>query len=260
MNIALITGASSGLGREFARQITRAYPGLDELWLLSRSRQKLEHVQKTLAKTTALRIRLFAADLTDPEDRRRLEDALASEKPQIKLLVNAAGLGVIGSVAALPASPQLETIRTNCEALTAVTHLCLPYLKRGSHILQMASAFAPQPGFAVYAASKSYVLSFSRALGQELRPRGITVTAICPGPVETPFFDHAEKYHKRLPGKQAIMSDLHKVVTQAIRDAANGRALSVYGLPMKASCLACKVLPHSLIIRLMDTLNRNGHQ
>ncbi|MDY3917549.1 MAG: SDR family NAD(P)-dependent oxidoreductase [Candidatus Limivivens sp.] len=257
MNIAVITGASSGIGREFARQIALDYPWLDQLWLIGRSIGKLEQVKKALEATAlsgTAEVCCLSMDLTIPGERKRLAEKLEKETPRIKLLVNAAGMGVIGKIEQLPAKPQLETIRINCEALTAVTHMCLPYLKRGSRIIQMvsASAFVPQPEFAVYAASKAYALSFSRALRKELQDREITVTAVCPGPVDTPFFDRAEQYEKRLPAKRAVMAEPGKVVKKAIRDAATGREISVCGLPMKGARAACKLLPHSLIIRLMD--------
>ena len=128
-----------------------------------------------------------------------------------------------------------------------VTYLCLPYMGKGSHVVQMASAsaFVPQPGFAVYAASKAYVLSFSRALRSEVRKKGITVTCVCPGPVDTAFFEGAEKYHKMTLFKKKSMADY---------DAACGRAFSIYGWSMKALFLACRILPHSLIIHLTGIL------
>ena len=121
-------------------------------------------------------------------------------------------------------------------------------------IIQMASsaAFMPQPGFAVYAASKSYVLSFSRALGCELKGRDISVTAVCPGPVKTEFFDIAETTGKIPLYKRLVMANPKRVVRLAIMDAAVGKNISIYGITMKAFFLLCKILPHSLILRLME--------
>ena len=158
----------------------------------------------------------------------------------------------IGTFEEITLPEHQQTTRLNDEALMTVTYLCLPYMEKGSHIIQMASAsaFVPQPGFAVYAASKAYVLSFSRALRSEVRKKGITVTCVCPGPVDTAFFEGAEKYHKMPLFKKKSMADPKPVVEKAVYDAACGRALSIYGWSMKALFLACKILPHRLIIDL----------
>lgn len=249
---AVITGASSGIGREFARQIAKDSGEIKEIWLIGRNREKLAETQNEIGD----RARMLPLDLTDPKDRERLRDKLKEHKPQIQLLVNAAGMGVIGKTEELPLEPQLQTVRINCEALTAVTVLALPYMTRGGCVIQMGSAsgFFPQPAFAVYAASKSYVLSFSRALRQELRPKGVRVTCVCPGPVDTPFFGSAETYHKRMPGKNAFMTDPARVVSQALKDAAAGRDVSVCGTGMRLARLACKVLPHRLLLAVWGRL------
>lgn len=258
MKIALITGASSGMGREFALQIERDYEELDELWLVGRREEKLCQVREELKKQT----RIFPLDLTKPEMREQLFEALKKEAPQIKLLVNAAGAGVIGRCEQLPAEPQLSSLQINCEALTAVTLACLPFLSAGSRIIQLASAsaFLPQPGFGVYAASKAYVLSFSRALRWELRKKGVSVTAVCPGPVDTPFFLPAQVYQKRPAGKDLFMAKPARVTAKALRDAAADRELSIYGLSMKLVYVFCKILPQSLIIRLWSGLNENDEE
>ena len=168
MKIAVITGASSGMGREFVRQIPHFYMNLDELWIISRRKDRLE----AIAKTCSVPVRIFAGDLTDPMFLQTVKDTLQRLRPDIRMLVNAAGFGKSGTVLDIAKEEwpaQSEMVRLNCEALTNMTLLCMPYLSQGSRILQIASAaaFAPQPQFAVYAATKSYVLSFSRALGAE---------------------------------------------------------------------------------------------
>ena len=123
-------------------------------------------------------------------------------------------------------------------------------MPRQSRIIQMASsaAFMPQPGFAVYAASKSYVLSLSRALGSELKERAITVTAVCPGPVKTEFFDIAETYENVKLYKKLTMAQVEKVVRQALVDAAAGKSVSVYGSLMKGFRLLTKFLPADFLM------------
>lgn len=169
--IAVITGASSGMGREFVRQIPHFYMNLDELWIISRRKDRLE----AIAKTCSVPVRIFAGDLTDPMFLQTVKDTLQRLRPDIRMLVNAAGFGkvVLFGYRKEEWPAQSEMVRLNCEALTNMTLLCMPYLSQGSRILQIASAaaFAPQPQFAVYAATKSYVLSFSRALGAEWKKK-----------------------------------------------------------------------------------------
>ena len=254
MKIAIVTGASSGMGREFVRQLSEDYRCLDEIWVISRNRRKLEALRSQSGKPLVV----LPLDLRRRADLQRLEERLFTERPSIKVLVNGAGVGRIGYVEELSAGSARSTIRLNCEGLTQVTCLCLPFLRRGSRVLMMASAaaFLPQPGFAVYAASKAYVLSFARALRAELKDKGITVTAVCPGPVDTPFFDKAEKLHKMASFKKASMADPCKVVEKAIRDGARGRALSVYGGSIKALRAAAKLLPCGFLTDVTERLNR----
>ncbi len=246
MKIALVTGATSGMGREFARRIGGGRSSLDELWVIGRSKEKLACLQAVSGKP----LRPLSLDLEREEDLETLGRLLKRERPDIRLLVNCAGMGRIGTVSGLSQREQCSCVRVNCEALTAVTCLCLPYIGRGARIIQMASAaaFVPQPGFAVYAASKAYVLSLSRALGVELRREGITVTAVCPGAVDTPFFDHqaypVPEYKKR------FMASPEAVVEKALRDAARGKQLSVCGGSMKALRLACRLLPTGMLMRI----------
>ncbi len=251
MKIALITGASSGMGREAAVQIADRLAGIDEIWLVARRRERLEELEGRLPA----RFRCFAADVTSREDRDLLRDALEAEKPDVKILVNAAGFGKIGRVGELEEDTECAMVRLNCEALCAVTHLALPYMSPNSRILQFASsaAFLPQPKFAVYAATKAFVLSYSRALGAELRGRGIYVTAVCPGPVDTEFFDIAETTGQIPLYKRLVMANPRKVVRKALTDSYMGRSVSVYGVAMKAFRVLCKVLPHELVMGILKT-------
>ena len=146
-------------------------------------------------------------------------------------------------------------VKLNCQALTDVIYMTIPYMKYGGQIINLASsaAFVPQPEFATYAATKSYVLSLSRALRCELSDREITVTAVCPGPVKTEFFDVAQTDGGRKPKafKMLFMAKPHKVVTKAIEDARKGKAKSVYGLLMQMFEVICKVLPHEVILKII---------
>lgn len=245
MKIAVVTGASSGLGREFARQISARYSKFDEIWLIARRTERLEEVADEIKLTS----RVISLDLSSKDELMALKELLEENAPDIKLLVNCAGYGKSGSFDEFGYDEQLGMIDINCRALTAVTKLCLPYISSNSRIIELASAaaFMPQPDFAVYAATKSYVLSFSKAINKELKPKKITVTAVCPGPVDTEFFDIAGKNVKLL--KRMVMAKPENVVEQAIKDAALGNELSIYGRTMKLAHVAGRFLPHRLLMK-----------
>ena len=252
MKIAIVTGASSGMGREFIMQIADRFGGLEEIWVVARRRERLEELVGKVPVT----LRLFAIDLTDDRDLMELQGALEEEHPDVKWLINAAGFGKIGPVGSISLRDEMGMVDLNCKALCAVTHMVLPYLSGNSRVIQFASAasFLPQPDFAIYAATKAFVLSYSRALNEELKPRGIYVTAVCPGPVKTEFFDIAEMTGEVSVYKRLVMANPKHVVKKAIRDSMMGRPVSVYGFTMKAFQLLCKVLPHGLILRIMKAL------
>ena len=245
MKIAVVTGASSGLGREFARQISARYSKFDEIWLIARRTERLEEVADEIKLTS----RVISLDLSSNDELLSFKELLEENTPDIKLLVNCAGYGKSGSFDELDYDEQLGMIDINCRALTAVTKLCLPYISSNSRIIELASAaaFMPQPDFAVYAATKAYVLNFSKAINKELKPKKITVTAVCPGPVDTEFFDIAGKNVK--PLKRMVMAKPENVVEQAIKDAALGNELSIYGRTMKLAHVAGRFLPHRLLMK-----------
>lgn len=202
MKIAIVTGASSGMGREMVFRLADRYGGFQEIWVIGRRKERLD----ALDGKVPVKLRKFPLDLTKKEDLEILAAALAEKKPEVRFLVNAAGFGITGPVGSFPEEEAASMVRLNCEGLTAVTELVLPYIPDNSRILQFASAaaFMPQPGFAVYAATKAYVLSYSRALGEELRRRRIFVTAVCPGPVDTEFFGKALNGKPMDPFKRAV--------------------------------------------------------
>lgn len=248
MKIAIITGASSGMGREFARQLDSLYNDLDEIWLIARRKERLEELKSQMKCS----VRLFVGDLQNSGFYKDFENTLLAYKPSIFMLVNGAGYGKVGDVAQIQCEEQTDMIRLNCEALVHITRLCLSYMGKGSHIINLASAsaFCPQPGFSVYAATKSFVLSFSRSIRVELEKQGIVVTAVCPGPVDTEFFQVSGK--KENNGiKDSVTAKPEKVVKKAIKDALRGKALSVYGISMKLCRITTKVIPHGMILKIM---------
>lgn len=255
MKTAIVTGASSGLGREFARQIPKFYRSLDEIWLIARSSDKLERLGEELTRETGIYCRIYDSDITRDYVYYHLQRDLEALRPDIRMLVNAAGIGCTAPV--IQADPDTLTgmIQLNCMALTHLTSLCIPYMNRGSRIVNLASAaaFAPQPGSAVYGATKSYVLSFSRALGRELADRMIFVTAVCPGPVETDFFRTAGEPAGK--ARQKLMAQPGKVVHRALADVRRRRSVSVYGAAMKGARTAAKLAPDRLTDWFMDKMN-----
>ncbi|MCD7725977.1 MAG: SDR family NAD(P)-dependent oxidoreductase [Clostridiales bacterium] len=233
MNIAIITGASSGMGREFAWQLDARLGKTDEIWLLARRKEPMEELARAMRSKT----RTIAIDLTREQEIRQFAEVLAIQNPNITVLVNCAGIGTHGVFQKQSLQEIEEMIDLNIMALTRMTKLCLPYMHKGSKLIQFASgaAFVPQAAFAVYAASKSYVYSFSRALSQELKGTGICVIAVCPGPVNTPFLKHAYGDGEKLnPCKKLIMAKTECVVAKAIADCKQNKTVSVCGLPMKA--------------------------
>ncbi len=278
-NIIIITGASSGMGKEFVKQIDAHFPKVDELWLIARRKDEL----KKLASNCKHTVRVLAYDLCKESSIEVIQELLEWEKPKISLLVNSAGYGVLGAfymdekkdtntiekesnftkgenaVGAAKRSwlqEQRGMVSLNCDALTAMTYLCIPYMKKGGRIIQLASsaAFLPQPKFAVYAATKSYVLSFSRALNEELRKEEISVTAVCPGPVDTAFFERAEKGTDTLFIKKLVMANPKKVVRKALQDAKSKKEVSIYSLPIQGFYLISKLLPHKLLLWIMRAM------
>ena len=176
MKIAIVTGASSGMGREMVYQLADRFGGLSEIWVVARRKEKLDEFDGKLPT----KVRKFAIDITDPKEREELAKALELYCPDVKVLVNSAGFGKTGAVGTISTEDSCGMVRLNNEALVAVTELVLPYISENSRIIQFASAaaFVPQPGFAVYAATKSFVLSYSRSLAAELKKKKIGLWTI----------------------------------------------------------------------------------
>lgn len=252
MKIAIITGASSGIGKEFARQMDRYFTNIDEFWLVARREDKLEELSKHLLHKTLI----FPLDITQDYNLDELEYEVIRHSAQVCMLINCAGYGLMGHFVNQNREEALGMIRLNCEALSNVTHRLIRYMHKGSRIIQLASsaAFVPQTDFAVYAATKSYVLSFSRALNRELSEKGITVTAVCPGPVDTPFFDIAEKTGSSLAIKKYTMVSPVAVVKQALKDSYKKKSVSVCSIPIKLFRVFAKLVPHDIILSIMRLL------
>ena len=177
MNIAIVTGASSGIGREFVRLLD-AQKKYDAIWVIARRKERLLELAKQ-SETPVLAVPL---DLGEKESVRELAEHLKKENPNVRMLINAAGYGKIGNYKEVSLEDTEGMIDLNCRAAVAVTQTVLPYMKKGSHIMQICStaAFQPFPYLNVYAASKAFLYRYSRALRMELFSRRISVTAVCP--------------------------------------------------------------------------------
>lgn len=213
--IAIVTGASSGIGRAFAEELDRMQV-CDELWLVARSVDALDAVAASLSTPA----RSMPADLTDTSSIQKMAEALDAEQPRVTYLVNAAGFGKFGSWDAISNADANAMVDLNCRALMDMTRTALPHMERGSRIIQVASAaaFAPLPYLNVYAATKAFVLRYTRALRWELHGTGITVTALCPTWVKTGF----EKVARASGGGHDVghlwgEQDANAVVRRALR-------------------------------------------
>lgn len=245
MKIAVITGASSGMGREFVYAIDKEFE-LDEIWVIARREEKLRELNDRCRTA----VRPVALDLLERESYQKYKEMLETEKPEIQVLVNAAGFGLFGTFTEMDMDKQLDIIQLNDQALTAMSHISIPYMPAGSHLVNLASnsSWQPVPYINVYGASKAYVMSFSRALGVELQNRGIHVMAVAPGWIKTEFFDHAVhddtiKYYDRYYTAE-------QVIERAMKDLRKKKAVSILGLPVRMQVRMVKHLPVSLIMKI----------
>lgn len=248
MKIAVITGASSGMGREFALQLHKEEQ-FDEMWVIARRADYLE----SLRPLVPCPLRVIALDLLQEDSFRTYAELLEKEKPQVSVLVNCAGFGKFGRYDQIPLEDCLRMIDLNCKALVAMTQLTLPYMTRGSKIVELdsLSAFQPVPYINVYGATKAFVLSYSRALNQELKPRGIRVMAVNPGWVKTEFFDHATKTSDTAVTYYNVLYEAKDVIATAVHDLYHTRKeLSIHGSPVRWQVRGVKLLPHSLVMKI----------
>lgn len=247
MSVAIITGASSGLGMDFAKAIAKK-PEVDSLWLIARRTERLEALQKELQKPC----KILPLDLSKAASLEEYQKLLQSENPEVSYLVNAAGFGKFGSYHSVPVETAFNMIDLNVKALVFFSQNTLPFMKENGRIIQMGSAstYNPLPYLNVYAATKSFVKVYSRALHRELKPRKITVTTVCPGWVQTEFFSRADIDTNSKKSFAKPMVSSVEVVKKAVRDADRGKDISMYGLFNKTHHFLAKILPHRLIMRL----------
>lgn len=245
--IAVITGASSGLGRAYAHALSKE-GDLDELWVIARHQDALDALRGELGGTVVP----VPMDLTVRANLKRLGERLEREQPVVRYAIANAGFAKFCTYSDLSLEESLSMIDLNCGAVVATALLCLPYMDRGSRLLLVASqaAFQPLPCQNLYSSTKAFIRHYARALNMELAPRGITATAVCPGWMKTHLYDRAiigaEHGTRRFPG----MVPPKAVAKQSLRDARHGKDMSVYGLRVKAEHLAAKLLPQRAMMHL----------
>ncbi len=252
MKVALITGASAGLGEEFARQTLREFPEIECFWLVARREDRLQALAATLG---GKQTRILPLDLCCRDHLDLLEQTLRQEQPEITLLINNAGCGYLGNVGETESALQMRMTDLNVTALTAVTEMALPYMTAGSRIINVSSiaSFCPNPRMTVYSSTKAYVSHFTRGLSEELKGRGISVTAVCPGPMKTEFLDvggitgNSETF-RRLPP-----CDPKQVVTGTLRAAKAGRVFYTPTAFYKFYRILAKILPQCVMVKFTKT-------
>jgi uncharacterized protein len=247
---ALVTGASSGLGAEFARQLSGR--GAD-LVLVARRTERLE----ALAAELATDAEVLGADLEEADDLARVEARLRSEDGPVDLLVNNAGFGAYGAFAHLPIERQAAMVAVNVAALTRLSHAAAERsVERGSGgIINVGSiaGFQPDPHAAVYGASKAFVRSFTEALHEELAGTGVRVMLLAPGVVQTEFQEVADI---DVVGADWVTMTAEPVVRTALRDFTRGRAVSVPGRVNQVAALGSEVTPAAVTRRVSGVLHR----
>ncbi|MBR2489417.1 MAG: SDR family NAD(P)-dependent oxidoreductase [Clostridia bacterium] len=252
MNIAIITGASSGLGEKFALEIDKSRDNIEEIWLIARRADKLEALAQKLSK----KVRILPFDITAENFAAEYTNALKTTKANVRILINNAGFGKLGDFTEISPENNCGMVRLNCEALTLTTSLTLPFMNEGSEIINSCSiaSFAPNTRMAVYSSTKAYVMSFSRALRVELKSRKINCLACCPGPMDTEFLSLAGI----AKGSSHTFDTLPRVnpeimARNSLKASSRKKAVYTCRIFYKFYRLLAKILPHSLVMKLAGT-------
>ncbi len=252
MKTAIVTGASTGLGREFVRQLADVFPEVECYWLIARRADRLEELAASLPDK---QVECLSMDLCDTMSFMALQEKLSAQQPEVVLLVNNAGCGYLGNIGEVDTASQTRMIDLNLRALTAVTNITVPFMVPGGCILNVSSiaSFCPNPRMTVYSSTKAYVSSFTVGLAEELKPKGITVTAVCPGPMKTEFLDVGNitgnsKMFATLP-----YCDQVRVAGGALRAARAGRTIYTPKLFYKFYRVLAKITPVKLMVKFAKT-------
>ena len=256
-DIIVVTGASSGLGREFVLQISKKEM-VDEIWVIARRVERLNE----LSALVGVKIVPIQIDLSDMEQIKKYKLMLEKECPNVKVLANCAGFGKFEHYENIDLDTHLNMVDLNCKACMCMIDYSLPYMREGGQIMNIVScaSFQPIPYINVYAATKAYMLSYSRALNRELKYRKIHVLAVCPHWVQTEFFDRAIKPEdKPVVINYGVMYQAKDVIKHAIKNLYTNKDMAVYGTTNRLQWLATKMLPHKLVMKVwMNRQKLNG--
>ena len=247
MSVAIITGASGGIGSEFARQLNKL--GLvDEFWFVARSENKMQ----ALAEELGVNAKIIGADLTTDEGVNKVREALENEKPEVRFLINASGFGNFGAFDELSETEIVKMIDLNVKALVLLTHMTVPYMEIGGRIIQLGSGscFTPLPYFNIYSSSKVFVLHYTKSLNYELKKYGVRATCFCPGWVGTDFLDKSVANGNTHPKKIKPVLNCEKVVKGCIKASVKGRAMYVTGKYTKFQHVLFKLVPDSILSKI----------
>lgn len=249
--IAIVTGASSGIGKEFFLSLTKRSDAPEEIWVIARNETRLNE----LRALTDVPLRVFPLDLSQPNAVSAISAALQEEPVAVRYLICASGFGRFRAVLDDDTDTLQNMVDLNCRSIVAITHAVSPYLAKGGVVILIASvaAFQPIPYIATYAASKAFVLSYGRALNQELRKQyGARCLCVCPFWTKTEFFNRAiEKEDNAVVKKYAVMYEPSQIVTQTWKDLKKkNRDVSIYGAYAKGQAALVKILPHRLVMSI----------
>ena len=246
MSVAIITGASGGIGSEFARQISRL-DGIDELWLIARNTNKMH----SLGRELGLKTRVIGADLTTGEGIDAVRSALCEAKPKVRFLVNASGFGNYGAFDEISEDEVVRMIDLNVKALVLITHMTVPYMERGGRIIELGSGscFTPLPYFNIYSSSKVFVLHYTKSLNYELKKYGVRATCFCPGWVDTDFLGKSLANGNTHPKSMKPLLKCEDVVRRCVKASVKGRAMCVTNWYTKLQHVMFKLLPDRLLTR-----------
>lgn len=248
MSIAIITGASSGIGAEFARQL-KAMAGVEEFWFVARRTEKMEALRDELG----VKAKIITADLSVTEGIDTVREALAKEKPSVRFLVNAAGFGNFGAFDQIPENDIVKMIDLNDKALVLITHMTIPYMERGGRIIELGSGscFTPLPNFNIYASSKIFVLHYTKALNYEIKKYGLRATCFCPGWVETEFLGKATSRNTvTMPKQTKPLLKCSDVVKRCVKASIKGKTMCVTNWYTKLQHLLFKTIPDNVLTNM----------
>lgn len=252
MKTAIITGASSGLGVEFVKSVNAGRKDIEKIIVIARREERLNKLREDMGD----KIYPLPLDLTDADFGGKVKEVLESINAEVVLLINNAGFGKLGDFKDVGEPDNALMVRLNCEALTRMSSICLPFMKAGGEIINTCSiaSFAPNIRMATYSSTKAYVMSLSRAMHEELKPLKINVLACCPGPMETEFLPVANIAKGTSPTFDMLPRvNVREMAEKSLAASHRGKAVYTNRLFYKFYRFAAKILPHGIVMKFAKT-------